>query len=257
MNKCFIAIVTATFLSWHSLSPCAAQSGGKGIPSGSLGGPRPTFSFKANQTALLIQQWFGPIPSSRGSIVVTLNGRRIPQPQGNVRWLDVSKFVRPGANSLTLSAQNTGAVVTISHAEEAGRFRRIIQISRRKKELTSTQKFSFVLPGSQNDEPQAKAPVAGSSDRQIILRIEITKPITIYLNNKSIGNFQNVQTLDIGNRVRRGTNTLRVVWKERGTRGLVRAAYARQKNRFHDLATVRIQGKETQGSGQESITFRY
>jgi hypothetical protein len=233
-----------------------AQSGGTGMPSGSLGGPKPTFAFRDNQTALLIQQWFGPISSSRGSITVTLNGKAIPQPKGNVKWLDVSSIVRPGKNTFIISASNTGAVVTFSHAEKAGRFRRIVQIRRRKKELTKPQSFSFVLPGSTQDASSGTSPQAGSANKQLILRIEVTKPVAIFINGRKIGDFQNVQTLDIGNFARRGSNTLSVSWKETGTRGLVRVAYAVEKNKFRDIGTVRIQGAETRRAGQEKLTFR-
>ncbi|MBC8135634.1 MAG: hypothetical protein H8F28_07100 [Fibrella sp.] len=228
-----------------------AQTGNTGRPAG--GAAAIKFPQKNNQTILRVQA-YAPMPGVKGGAQVIVNGEAVT-PDGS-DWMDISTYARPGTNTLHITPLGRGATVSVSHAATAGQFRRLTQVSFRGDDVAKGgRNVVFRLPGTGGVTP-VKTPVSGSVDQQYILRTEVSgAPVAVFLNGAKIGDFQNVQNLDVSDSVVSGKNTLRVVWTQTGVRGLVRVAYAQTKNRFRELATVRIQNKKTEKAGEETITF--
>lgn len=238
-------------------APVAQAQDGTGIPSRSS--KSPNMPPRDNQTTLRIQRWFAPTGPSAAHVTVTVNGQSVLETR-NTAWSDISRVVGPGENTIVISGENTGAVVTVSHADKAGQFRRIAQFRLTKKDAARLggkgRSQTFLLPGARGEIGKT-APRTGSTANQVVLRIGMggNNPITLYINDKKAGDFQTIQNLDISNLVRKGDNSVRLEWQS-GTWGILRISQSRGDKRLRELTALRIaRGSESRVGGQKRVTF--
>ena len=105
----------------------------------------------------------------------------------------------------------------------------------------------------------AQAQQYGSHANQTVLKTSIPRGLfTVYINGKKVGDYTGVSatTLDVGNYVKGGANTLKITRKpdDEGKKplGMFSISYAAEKNKFRQITTTTINASK---AGSNAVTF--
>lgn len=173
-------------------------------------------------------------------VEVYVNGKLVPPGRSNgFAWQDVSRLVRFGPNEVRfVSSAPATVTLTVSFAEQPGRFRQVQQFStfgqsEAQMRQAGAQTFTFNLP-----DPRAAGKAnAGSAAGQVWMRVGSAYPVKAYVNGTFVGEVSRELRLglDITPFTRRGDNVLRLSGTRAEGSVVVTLLYEPSKNQFQTL----------------------
>ncbi|RYG87081.1 hypothetical protein EON77_02685, partial [bacterium] len=196
---------------------------------------------RPNQTILRPE---GMLPGETADAYV--NGVRVGTLRGHVS-VDISRYVKPGANRLTIKWAKPISIITanVGYAAEPNRFAAVGRVHWNSVAFLrkpGSRSITFRIPDPAHPVGASK-PTYGSTARQTILKVtDWVEPQSLeaFVNGKSVGDLSSKATIDVTDMVRPGRNTLKLVWKGPAQYFGVKVAYAKTPNVFGDAGQIRM-----------------
>lgn len=178
--------------------------------------------------------------------------------------IDVSRFVRPGTNRLTIKWAGPISLVgaNVGYAREPGRFASVGKIllnSEPTMKRAGSKSITFRIPGRVTAPAGDAKPTYGSEARQTVLKVTgwlEPQRVEAFVNGKSVGELSSRATIDVSDAIRPGRNTLKIVWTGPSRFIGVKVAYAKRANVFGDAGKIVLNSEPfMRKSGSKSLTF--